>query len=59
MSVPSLTDCDHSVNDHSNIVFVVNALAMIRLAGLLGFGTESVAHHCGDAVGALLNASFG
>jgi len=41
------------------IVFSMNALAIIPLAGLLSFATESVAHKMGDSVGALLNVTFG
>jgi len=40
-------------------VFGVNAVAIIPLAGLLGYATESVAREMGDAVGALLNVTFG
>ena len=41
------------------IVFIVNGIAIIPLAGLLSFATESVASTLGDALGALLNVSFG
>ena len=41
------------------IVFVMNAIAIVPLAGLLGYATESVAHCLGDTLGALLNVSFG
>ncbi|KAL8940909.1 MAG: hypothetical protein Q9216_002539 [Gyalolechia sp. 2 TL-2023] len=41
------------------IVFAMNAIAIIPLAGLLAFATESVAHRLGDTLGALLNVSFG
>ncbi len=40
-------------------VFALNAVAIIPLAGLLGYATESVAHRMGDSVGALLNITFG
>jgi Ca2+:H+ antiporter len=42
-----------------NIVFAMNAIAIIPLAGLLTYATESVAHKLGDTLGALLNVSFG
>jgi hypothetical protein len=41
------------------IVFAMNAIAIIPLAGLLTHATESVAVRLGDTVGALLNVSFG
>ncbi|CAM1504494.1 Fc.00g020850.m01.CDS01 [Cosmosporella sp. VM-42] len=44
---------------HGGIVFAMNCIAIIPLAGLLAFATESVAHKLGDALGALLNVTFG
>ncbi|KAF4971780.1 hypothetical protein FSARC_1473 [Fusarium sarcochroum] len=44
---------------HGGIVFGLNAVAIIPLAGLLAFATESVARKMGDAMGALLNVTFG
>lgn len=41
------------------IVFAMNAIAIIPLAGLLSHATESVARNMGDAIGALLNITFG
>lgn len=41
------------------IVFSMNAIAIIPLAGLLAHATEVVASRVGDALGALLNVSFG
>ena len=41
------------------IIFGMNAIAIIPLAGLLSFATESVAARLGDTLGALLNVSFG
>jgi Ca2+:H+ antiporter len=40
-------------------VFLVSALAIIPLAGLLGRATESLAESLGPGVGGLLNATFG
>ncbi|KAI4109963.1 MAG: hypothetical protein L6R37_000313 [Teloschistes peruensis] len=40
------------------IIFAMNAVAIIPLAGMLAFATESVAHRLGDTLGALLNASL-
>ncbi|KAL8947310.1 MAG: hypothetical protein Q9222_006397 [Ikaeria aurantiellina] len=41
------------------IIFAMNAIAIIPLAGMLAYATESVAHRLGDTLGALLNVSFG
>lgn len=41
------------------VVFALNAIAIIPLAGLLTHATESVALRLGDTLGALLNVSFG
>jgi Ca2+:H+ antiporter len=44
---------------HPNIVFAMNAIAIIPLAYLLCYATESVAAKLGDTMGALLNVTFG
>lgn len=41
------------------IIFAMNAVAIIPLAGLLAHATEAVAARLGDTMGALLNVSFG
>lgn len=41
------------------VVFAMNAVAVVPLAGLLAYATESVASQLGDTLGALLNVSFG
>ncbi|KAK4178111.1 putative vacuolar calcium ion transporter [Triangularia setosa] len=41
------------------IIFGMNAIAIIPLAGLLSFATEAVARKLGDSLGALLNITFG
>ncbi|KAK4170295.1 putative vacuolar calcium ion transporter [Cladorrhinum sp. PSN259] len=41
------------------VVFAMNAVAIVPLAGLLSFATETVAHKLGDSLGALLNVTFG
>jgi Ca2+:H+ antiporter len=43
----------------AGIVFGMNAVAIVPLAGLLAYATESVASRLGDTLGALLNVSFG
>jgi hypothetical protein len=49
----------HVVHARAEVVFAMNAIAIIPLAGLLSYATESVAHKMGDAIGALLNITFG
>lgn len=41
------------------IIFVVNFIAIIPLAGMLSFATEEIALHVGESLGGLLNATFG
>ena len=40
-------------------VFVLNFLAIIPLASLLGFATEELAAKLGQTIGGLMNATFG
>jgi Ca2+:H+ antiporter len=42
-----------------SIVFTMNAIAIVPLAGLLSYATESVAKRMGDTIGALMNVTFG
>lgn len=44
---------------HVGVVFALNCVAIVPLAGLLSHATESVACKLGDTVGALLNVTFG
>ncbi|KAI8644385.1 calcium/proton exchanger [Parasitella parasitica] len=41
------------------ITFIMNFLAIIPLAKLLGFATEDIALRTGETIGGLLNATFG
>ncbi|KAF9978112.1 hypothetical protein BGZ73_003684 [Actinomortierella ambigua] len=41
------------------VVFVLNFIAIVPLAKLLGYATEDIALRLGENLGALLNASFG
>ncbi len=45
--------------DSHTAIFLCACLAILPLAGWLGKGTENLAHHTGEAVGGLLNATFG
>lgn len=42
-----------------SVIFALNAIAIIPLASLLAYATESVALQMGDSWGALLNVTFG
>lgn len=46
-------------NANAGAIFGLNAVAIIPLAALLSYATESVARKMGDTVGALLNVTFG
>lgn len=46
-------------HDAHTTLFVLSVLAIVPLAALLSFATESVASKTGDAVGGLLNATLG
>ncbi len=41
------------------LIFIASCLAIVPLAGWLGRATEELAHHTGEGVGGLLNATFG
>ncbi|KAK3989926.1 putative calcium transporter [Cladorrhinum sp. PSN332] len=43
----------------AGVVFLLNAIAIVPLAGLLSHATESVASTMGDTIGALMNVTFG
>ena len=41
------------------LIFIASCLAIVPLAGWLGHATEELAHHTGEGIGGLLNATFG
>ncbi len=41
------------------VIFVLAALGLVPLAGLIGLSTEALAEHLGQRIGGLLNATFG
>lgn len=49
----------HFAKLSAGIIFAMNAIAIIPLAGLLSHATESVASRMGDTIGALMNVTFG
>jgi len=48
-----------ATHQNESVVFVINFLAIIPLAKLLGDATEELAEHTNQSVGGLLNATFG
>src|SRR5213593_3882693 len=40
-------------------IFITAAASLVPLAGLIGLGTEQLAHRAGPGIGGLLNATFG
>lgn len=55
----ALNDWAHLHVVSPSVVFAINAVAIIPLASMLAYATESVASKMGDTVGALLNVTFG
>jgi Ca2+:H+ antiporter len=49
----------HRVSPDSPLVFILTALSLVPLAGLIGLGTEELASRSGPAFGGFLNATFG
>jgi hypothetical protein len=49
----------HFVNVSQVAIFVVNFVAIIPLAAMLGYATEEIAIRASDTAGSLLNATFG
>jgi Ca2+:H+ antiporter len=57
--VPATLLLEHAEGAGEPLVFFSAALAIVPIARLIGRSTESLAHYTGDAVGGLLNATFG
>src|SRR5512145_1452882 len=57
--IPVTLVLEHLAADRPALIFVSAALGIIPLAGLIVQATEQIAHRTGDAVGGLLNATFG
>jgi Ca2+:H+ antiporter len=57
--VPAAIALEFLKPDAHTLIFIVSALAIIPLAGWLGTATEQLAHHTGEGIGGLLNATFG
>lgn len=57
--IPVALALEHLAADSPALIFVAAALGIIPLAGLIVQATEQIAHRTGDAIGGLLNATFG
>jgi len=57
--VPITVWLHFAMPDAHTQTFLCACIAILPLAGWLGKGTENLAHHTGEAVGGLLNATFG
>ena len=57
--VPVAAALEHVPGISPPLVFFAAALAIIPIARLIGEGTENLATYTGDAIGGLLNATFG
>jgi Ca2+:H+ antiporter len=57
--IPITLALDHLSPDRPALIFLAAALGIIPLAGIIVQATEQIAHRTGDAVGGLLNATFG
>lgn len=59
IALGAANDWGHANIVSPSVVFALNSVAIIPLASLLAFATESVAIKMGDSWGALLNVTFG
>lgn len=57
--IPVTVVLDHLDGISAPVVFFSAALAIVPIARLIVLGTEQIAHRTGDAIGGLLNATFG
>ena len=57
--IPITLILEHVMPDKPTLVFLCAALAIVPIASLIVQATEQIAHRTGDAIGGLLNATFG
>jgi Ca2+:H+ antiporter len=57
--IPITLILEHAVTSSAALIFFAAALAIVPVAALIVRATEHLAAHTGDAVGGLLNATFG
>ena len=56
---PAVIAAEHAAPEAHTLLFVLSVAAIVPLAALLSYATESVAARTGDTIGGLLNASLG
>ena len=57
--VPVTVALEFLIPSSHTMIFIASCLAIVPLAGWLGHATEELAHHTGEGIGGLLNATFG
>jgi len=57
--IPITLFMEHAMPDKPVFIFLCAAFAIIPIASLIVQSTEQIAHRTGDAIGGLLNATFG
>lgn len=57
--IPVTLFMEHAMPDKPVLVFLCAAFSIIPIASLIVQATEQIAHRTGDAIGGLLNATFG
>jgi len=57
--IPITVSLEHLAHVSAPVLFFMAALAIIPIAALIVRATEQIATHTGDAIGGLLNATFG
>ena len=57
--VPVTVGLEFLAPESHTLIFAASCLAILPLAGWLGDATEQLAHHTGEGIGGLLNATFG
>lgn len=57
--VPIAIALEFLASDHHLLIFIASSLAILPLAGRMSHATEQLAERMGEAVGGLLNATFG
>ncbi len=57
--IPVAVALEHFTPEANTLIFFTSALAIIPIARLISESTENLSHYTGDAIGGLLNASFG
>ena len=57
--IPVTLFIEHALPDKPVLIFLCAALSIMPVASLIVQATEQIAHRTGDAIGGLLNATFG